>query len=752
MVTRRLITIAFLCFVVSLAANLQAQQITLLSQLVNAGSESCAVDNNKLYFDSGNKLVISNISNAQNPTVLGSLILESMIFGLDAKDSIAAVILANGQLAVLDVSVPGAITLHDTLFLGTIEVDPFLEEYAAKVIIHGDSVFVALENYGVIVIDISVPSNISVAATYNPGINYSSYGLAVRDSLLFLGIVEYGFSNNFIRIVDFTNIAGLTEVGALALNDVPEGICFRGDTAFVAAAGQGLVSVDLSNINSPTIMDTSYYEGWYSDVDVEGDYAFIASYDQGMVVVDISDPGNMADGYIANYLSENTYAKSSVVVVSDGHAYLPMGASGLEVLDLTDPTIPVFVAKGAPNSGGSANGVAYRDDYAYIADGPNGLTIVDVADPINSSIIRHVDFDGHGLQVALFGDYAYVSGTRGLEIVDISSPADAEIVGSFSNWKPGNAMWGQGVDVRNDTCYFTYMGFGLCILDVSDPSNPIEIANYSGLGWAIDITVDGGLAYLQYLNNGGGFSDAKSAFAVLDITNIQDPQQVGFWQDGEAYWSNDMLIHDDMAYVGSDDGVHLVDISDPTNPQTIGFYAPNNCMNLALSGDGNHLYVAKEGGGLKILDVSDPTNPHLAIGYNTAGQTYGVDINDSLVYLADGDGGFLILNHEFAPVAVDTDQKLFPKDFVLEQNYPNPFNPSTTLSYELPEASDISLIIYDVRGKIVRTIESGHLAAGRYTYVWNGLDSENSPVSTGVYFAQLGSESGTQTTKMVYLK
>lgn len=743
--------ISFISFYLLIVPTLKAQQLTVLSQLVNAGSARCAIDNDKLYFDSGNKLVISNISNPQNPTVLGSLILESMIFGFDAEGSLAGVLGSDGRFILLDVSDPAEITIHDTLFLAEIEVDPILEEYAADVIIRGNYAFVLLEYHGVLIIDISAPGDISLAATYDPGAQYWSYGLAVRDENILLGIADYGSASFLMRVIDYTDVSNMTIAGDLVLNDVPEGMCFLGDTVFVAAAWQGLVSVDLSDIYNPVILDTSHYQGWYSDVDIAGDHAFVASFDQGLQIIDISDPGNMTNDLIGFYLPEDSYAQSSVIVVSDTYAYLPIGAGGLEILDVSDPTSPVYIADGSPNSGGSANGVTYRDGYAYIADGPNGLTIVDVGDPLNPSIVRYVDFGGHGLQVELFGDYAYVSGTRGLEIVDISSPAEAEIVGSFSNWTLGNAMWGQGVEVRNDTCFFTYMGFGLCILDVSDPSNPVEITNYSGLEWAIDITLDGNLAYLQYLNNGGSFSDATAAFEVLDITDIHDPQQVGYWEDGEAYWSNDLLIRDSLAYVASDDGVHVVDISDPANPLTIGFYAPNNCMNLALTEDGNYLHVAKEGGGLKILDVSEPTNPNLVVGYNTAGQSYGVAINDSLVYLADGDGGFLILEHNLLPVTIDTDPGQLPTGFSLNQNYPNPFNPSTTIRYYIPETTFVSLTIYDIKGNTVQTIEYGNLQAGQYSYIWNGQDQKGQPVSAGLYFAKIGSDTYSHTIKMLYL-
>jgi len=73
-----------------------------------------------------------------------------------------------------------------------------------------------------------------------------------------------------------------------------------------------------------------------------------------------------------------------------------------------------------------------------------------------------------------------------------------------------------------------------------------------------------------------------------------------------------------------------------------------------------------------------------------------------------------------------------PTSFALDQNYPNPFNPSTTIRFGLPSAGNVSLIIYDVLGREVTTLERGIMAEGYHTATWNA-----SSVASGVYFARL---------------
>jgi parallel beta-helix repeat protein len=93
-----------------------------------------------------------------------------------------------------------------------------------------------------------------------------------------------------------------------------------------------------------------------------------------------------------------------------------------------------------------------------------------------------------------------------------------------------------------------------------------------------------------------------------------------------------------------------------------------------------------------------------------------------------------------------------PTEYVLQQNYPNPFNPTTTLRYGLPEDSEVSLSIYDIRGKSVKTFVSKSQKAGWHEQMWNGLNDRGELVSTGIYLARLQAGSYSKTIKMLYLK
>ena len=93
-----------------------------------------------------------------------------------------------------------------------------------------------------------------------------------------------------------------------------------------------------------------------------------------------------------------------------------------------------------------------------------------------------------------------------------------------------------------------------------------------------------------------------------------------------------------------------------------------------------------------------------------------------------------------------------PETFTLHQNYPNPFNPRTTIRYDLPEASSVSLIIYDMMGREVTTLVSDQVDAGYHFIQWDGTNSIGSLVAAGVYVYTIQAGKHRDVNKMIYLK
>ena len=128
---------------------------------------------------------------------------------------------------------------------------------------------------------------------------------------------------------------------------------------------------------------------------------------------------------------------------------------------------------------------------------------------------------------------------------------------------------------------------------------------------------------------------------------------------------------------------------------------------------------------------------------------FQVDANNNLISFQNEDmynyyalfGAKIITN-------ILQDNTVTPDNFILYQNYPNPFNPETTLRFEVPNQSAVSLKIFNVLGQQIKTLLSETLEAGAYHVLWDGSNDSSSSVPSGIYFAQLTYNNKKQIIKM----
>ena len=88
----------------------------------------------------------------------------------------------------------------------------------------------------------------------------------------------------------------------------------------------------------------------------------------------------------------------------------------------------------------------------------------------------------------------------------------------------------------------------------------------------------------------------------------------------------------------------------------------------------------------------------------------------------------------------------------LAQNYPNPFNPTTTISFDLAKAGKVKLNVYNIKGQLVRSLVNEDLYAGNHKVIWNGTDSRNRRVASGIYYYRLETKDFSKTHRMVLMK
>ena len=95
---------------------------------------------------------------------------------------------------------------------------------------------------------------------------------------------------------------------------------------------------------------------------------------------------------------------------------------------------------------------------------------------------------------------------------------------------------------------------------------------------------------------------------------------------------------------------------------------------------------------------------------------------------------------------------LSPQKFRLQQNYPNPFNPVTTIQYELPKATQVTLEIYNMLGQRVRTLIQAKQAQGIHRVKWDGTNDSGQAMPSGVYIYRLKSKDFTTSRRMLLVR
>ena len=98
------------------------------------------------------------------------------------------------------------------------------------------------------------------------------------------------------------------------------------------------------------------------------------------------------------------------------------------------------------------------------------------------------------------------------------------------------------------------------------------------------------------------------------------------------------------------------------------------------------------------------------------------------------------------------DNVTLPKEFALHNNYPNPFNPVTNITYDIPEATDVTLEIYNVMGQRVRTLAQGNHEPGRYQIVWSATNDIGQALSSGMYIYRIQAGDFVSVKKLVLMK
>lgn len=229
---------------------------------------------------------------------------------------------------------------------------------------------------------------------------------------------------------------------------------------------------------------------------VENDLAYILG-NGGLVIADVKDPAN------PKMLGEHTCrGETHRIRVALPFAYIA-SAEGLEIVNISDPSRILPVSQ--YSSSGGAWGIDLGDGVAYLASPSSGLELIDVTDPVSPRKITAVAGTKGAWDVHRYKDFLYVGcHGAGIKIISLFDKELPRLIGNFRDDDSGEALGVQGFGEY----LYTADNFCIEVLDVSDPTCPQEIGEYSNVRGAHDIFVDGNYVYV---------AEAKKGLMIFEV-------------------------------------------------------------------------------------------------------------------------------------------------------------------------------------------------------------------------------------------
>jgi hypothetical protein len=299
--------------------------------------------------------------------------------------------------------------------------------------------------------------------------------------------------------------------------------------------------------------------------------------------------------------------------------------------DSPGPVSPYIYHIGQIDTPGTAYAVDVSMGKAYIADGIGGIRVIDVSSPHfpledrfyeDSSIFYDVIFDRQ--------DYAFVAcGEQGFKVIDVTSPFGPEEVGYYSTF---NAF---SLDLAGNYIYLADDYGGVRILDVSSVFSISEVSNFSVTGQNV-YSVTAKWPYL--------YVGARYGFSIINIENQYSPQEIHYQEMSLVY---DIEVIDHLAYIAFEGGLGIYDVSDPQDPEELGFcHLPAIARSVTVRGSFAYLTLGREG--VSIINIDNPFQPNEVTYYRTAyGEMSDLFLAGRYMYIAHGNSGLTIL--EFWP-------------------------------------------------------------------------------------------------------
>lgn len=380
--------------------------------------------------------------------------------------------------------------------------------------------------------------------------------------------------------------------------------------------------------------------------------------------------------------------------------------------------------------------VTVANNYAYIAADSTGLRILDVSNPAVPVEVGKCRTSGLAEHVFINNNLAYVAclDSNGLQIIDVSDPHHPLSLG-WCHTTNGLA----NTFVCDTLAYVAAWDGDLRIINVSDPAQPKEVGQCSIVGWSWWCVVSGSYAYVA--------SD-ELGLTIINVSNPMAPFVISTSNTGAAFA---VAILGNHVYTAcGNNGLKIIDVSDLQAPVLVGSYdTPGFAMCVEVSG--TMVYLGAGSGGLQIIDVSSPSNPALAGYYSSSDYMNGITVNNGYIFTTGYVNSFQIYQY-YGPNGVESESQnnsniSSPK--ISLKCLPNPFYNQLQAAFNLENEAEVKLEMFNMIGQKISANNYGKMSAGRHQIDYRIDNISDTKMPNGVYLVRLTADAITAMTKVI---
>ncbi len=695
-----------------------------ISQIVVDGSNAYIIDE-----EAG--LQIFDITQPDHPVVVGGLDVPSLATGLAVSGQYVYYGQYQNYPFTRDLLIIDAADSQSPTIVSRLE----LAGTPKGIAISGTHAFVAASNAGLLVVDISDPLTPEIVGQMDSGAYY--HEVTIRDNLAFV------------------------------LNS------------------DGLQILDISGPTDPQLIGNNDFDNNYRALVISEDYAYVTT-DDALWVVDIINLEDPQEVSSLTFPFNDGHDDPGEMILQGQLLFVGTNQTGLQTVDISNPYEPTIV--GGFHMPDRVKGMALHENHAYIgylSDWSPGFKVVDISNPLNPEMLGRTGGVYSPKDMVIAGDLLCVASEYyGLKILDISNPQEPQIMGGVE--LPELAL---SLDISGTIAFVGEQDGVYHIVDISDPVNPEILGSRPIIGDAIEMIVQG--EHLIISTSDGGDQG-------MVIYNISYPEYP--WQQGSVYFSMEypvdvrLDVEGDIVCATQDNKVFVVDISNPSSPViAYTMVVPGGAGDVVMSG--TRAFIAASGSQLMVLDISDPENPSIESSISLPSGGGELSISGQQIYVVNQSSGVHVVDisnpesprfagslprpygqgfsasnedhlfvtgwdHELAVFSAQCSAvssiPFIPAGSstpMLDANFPNPFNPQTSIGFRLPEAATVSLEVYDLAGRLIRSIVRDEaIREGFHSVVWDGRDTSGLPTASGVYFYRLDAGDYSETRRMVLIK